>query len=186
MVALSALWLPIVVSAVVVFIASFLAWVVLPHHKKDWHGLKNEEPLREALKGVPPGQYMVPFCADPKTAQSPEMKQKYDEGPNGFIYLKPNGYPNMGKNMLFSFIFYLVVSFLTAYVASHTVNAGADYLDVFRVVGATAMLAYAAGFIPNAIWFGRGFGATFKEVLDGIVYGLLTAGVFGWLWPGAA
>ncbi len=183
MTALSALWLPIVVSAIVVFAASFLAWVVLPHHRQDWGPLPDEEGTRAKLvdQGLEPGQYMIPYCEDPNNA-TPEIKQKFKEGPIVYLLARPS-MPGMGKNLGLMFAFYLAVSFFTAYIASHALPEEASYLAVFRIVGATATLAYVAGGVPNAVWFGRSWSSTFKEALDGVAYGLLTAGVFGWLWP---
>ena len=57
------------------------------------------------------------------------------------------------------------------------------YLKVFQVVGATAFLGYAAGQVPAAIWMGKPWIVAWKEVFDGLIYGLVTAGAFGWLWP---
>jgi hypothetical protein len=76
-----------------------------------------------------------------------------------------------------------VVSFFVAYVASHTLEPGAPYLRVFRIAGATAFLAYAAGQVPAAIWMGKPWAVAIKEVFDGLLYGLVTGGAFGWLWP---
>jgi hypothetical protein len=80
-------------------------------------------------------------------------------------------------------VFTLVVSFFVAYVACHALSAGEPYLKVFQIVGAVAFLAYAAGQLPAAIWMGKPWAVAWKEVFDGLVYGLLTAGTFGWLWP---
>ena len=39
------------------------------------------------------------------------------------------------------------------------------------------------GNLPNSIWWGKPWRNTCLEALDGVLYGLLTAGSFGWLWP---
>ena len=184
MVVLSSLWLPIVLSAVVVFMASFFVWMVLPHHRKDWTKLKDEDAVRKVLndQGIGAGQYQMPYCKTAKEMADPEVKKRMDEGPVAILTVMP-GPPNMGRNLSMTFTHYLVVSFLVAYVAAHTVPADAAYLAVFRVVGTVAVLSYCAGLIPAAIWFGRSWSSTAWELLDGIAYGLLTAGTFAWLWP---
>ena len=48
-----------------------------------------------------------------------------------------------------------------------------------------AVAIYALSNIMNSIWKGVRWGTTFKYVVDGIVYGLVTGGTFGWLWPKA-
>ncbi len=180
------LWLPIVVSSVVVFIASGLAWMVLPHHKPDIKGLPDEDGFLDALRSMSlkPGQYMYPFCSCGSDMKDPEFNKKYEAGPHGMIIAAP-GAPSFGRNLLFVFIFYLVVGFFVAYIASITLAAGDEFARVFRVTGPVAILAYAFGMIPNALFFGRTFRSVSMDVLDGVVYGLLTAAIFGIFWPAA-
>ena len=183
---LSTLWLPILVSAIVVFILSALAWTVLPHHKKEWQPLPNEDAVLNAMAGSPPapGQYALPYYADPKERDNPALKAKLQRGPVGFLTVVPNGAPGMGPMMGKAFVFNLIVSFLVAYVAWHAL-AGREitYLAVFRIVGAVASMSYVLATVPESIWFGRPWRSMALGAVDGLVYGLFTAGVFGWLWP---
>jgi hypothetical protein len=185
MVSLGALWLPILLSAVLVFVLSSIIHMVLGYHRSDYTRLPNEDAVRAAIRsGNPaPAQYIIPYCADPKGMESPEMKQKVAEGPIGVLNLKPAGSYGMGASLAQWFLFALLVSFFVAYVASHALLPGAPYLHVFRIVGAVAFLAYAAGQVPAAIWMGKPWPVAIKEVIDGLLYGLVTAGTFGWLWP---
>jgi hypothetical protein len=185
MVTLGALWLPIVLSAVLVFILSAIVHMVLRYHASDYSKLPNEDGVRAAIRTGNPGpaQYIIPYCATPKEMESPEMKQKYAEGPIAVMNLKAPGYQGMGPMLLQWFVFTLVVSFFVAYVAAHTVPPGTAYLEVFRVLGAIGFLAYGAGQIPAAIWMGKPWSVALKELFDGLLYGLVTAGTFGWLWP---
>jgi hypothetical protein len=185
MVSLGSLWLPIVLSAVLVFIASSIIHMVLKYHNKDYTRLPNEDAVRAAIRtGNPlPGQYIIPYCSDMKEMEKPEVKQKYIEGPVGVLNLLQPGLPKMGKNLSQWFVFILVVSFFIAYIAAHSIPAGARYLEVFRVVGATGFLAYGAGQFTSAIWMGKPWKVAWKEAFDGLIYGLVTAGTFGWLWP---
>lgn len=184
MVTIGALWLPIVVSAVLVFIASAIAWMVLPHHRSDYQKLPGEAGLLDAIRKqkVAPGQYVFP-CIDMKEMSKPDNVKRYQEGPVGFMTVRQPGPPGMTKQLILWFIFLIVVSIFVAYLTGRTVASGAHYLAVFRVAGTTAVLAYAASHIPNGIWQGRPWNTVAKEIADGIVYGLLTAGTFGWLWP---
>ena len=50
MTALSALLVPIVLSAVIVFVASFIIHMALPWHKSDYPKVPNEDRVREALR----------------------------------------------------------------------------------------------------------------------------------------
>ena len=183
MVAIGPLWLAIVLSGVLVWIASFLVWVVLPHHKRDFKAVPNEDAARSALANTPPGQYNIPNIASRDDLKNPAEAKKFDDGPVGFLTILPNGMPSMGKNMVLSFVYYLVVGALVAYVTGRTLPPGTEYLAVFRLTGTVAWLAYGFAVVPDAIWFGRPWSAIAKALVDALIYGLLTAGVFAWLWP---
>ncbi len=185
MVTLGALWQPIILSAILVFILSAIIHMVLKYHNSDYRPFANEDAVRAAIRaGNPsPAQYVIPYCAEMKDMEKPEVKQKYIDGPIAVINIKPNGAFTMGPTLGQWFVFILVVSFFVAYVAVHTIPAGTPYLEVFRVVGAVAFLAYAFGQIPAAIWMGKPWAVAIKEAFDGLLYGLVTAGTFGWLWP---
>jgi hypothetical protein len=182
MVPLTALWLPIVVSAVIVFVASSVMHMVLPYHRSDYVGLPDEDKVRAALRGLPRGRYIVPHCTH-QNMKSPEVVAKYKEGPVGMITIFPSGPPNMGKFLGQWFGFLLIVSFFVAYLAGSTLAPGTHYLQVFRVVGTAGFLAYGLANLSNGIWKGQPWSATIKEVIDGLIFGLLTGGTFGWLWP---
>jgi hypothetical protein len=184
MVPLAALWLPIVLSAVIVFIASSIMHMVLPYHKSDYSQLPNEDTVRATLRAanLKRGLYVMPYCTH-KDMKSPETMAKYKEGPVGFITILPSGPPAMPKFLIQWFVYCLVIGFFVAYLAAHTIAPGTNYLEVFRVVGTAAFLAYGLGLVINGIWKGQMWGNTMKEVFDGLVYSLLTAGTFGWLWP---
>ena len=184
MVALSSLWLPIVLSAVIVFIASSIIHMVLPYHRGDYTKLPDEDRVLTPLRGVglKPGLYVFPYCTH-KEMKSPAVIEKYKQGPVGLMTIFPSGPPAMPKFLGLWFVYCLIVSFFVAYLTGHTVAPGVRYLAVFRVAGTAAFLAYGIGNIPNAIWRGWPWSNVVKEVVDGLIYGLLTAGTFGWLWP---
>lgn len=184
---LAELWLPILLSSVAVFVASFLAWTVSPHHKPDFKKIPNEQGFLEALRtnNTPPGQYVFPYCHG-LDMKDPEVKKRYMESPKGLLNVWP-GLPNMGRNMVLSFIFYLVVGVFVAYIGNLALgdDPAPVYLRVFQVTGAAAVMAYCMALIPTAIWFNKPLRSTVMDVIDGVVYALLTAGFFGWLWPRA-
>ena len=125
MVLLAQLWLPIVASAVFVFIASSLINMLLQFwHRPDYHGFSNEDEVREALrKGMSePGMYNVPFCT-PDGMKSPETQQKFKDGPLAMIALKRGAPMNMGPMLLQWFVFCLLVSFLCAFLAAGSTAA---------------------------------------------------------------
>jgi hypothetical protein len=175
------LWLPVVISAVIVFVASALVWMVLPWHKSDYRPTVDEDRVREALRGLAVGQYVVPFCADPAALKDEAMRTRYLEGPQAFITVAPNRLPRMLPKLLAAFAYYVVVGVACAYMVSRTLPASADYLQVFRVAGTVAFLAYGIAYIQDSIWFSRPWSLTCKNLVDALIYGLLTGGIFGWL-----
>jgi hypothetical protein len=179
-----ALWLPILLSAVIVFIASSILHMLLPYHKGDYRRVQDEDKLLPALRsaGLSRGHYVFPYCT-PKEMKSPAMVEKYTQGPVGMITVFPSGPPALPKFLGMWFVYCLLISFFVAYLAAHTIAPGAYYLKVFRIVGTAAFLAYGFGTVSNAIWKGQTLSFTIKEVVDGLIYALLTAGTFGWLWP---
>jgi hypothetical protein len=184
MVPLASLWLPIVLSAVIVFIASSIMHMLLTYHRSDYSQLPDEDTFLTGLRpsNLKRGLYVFPHCL-PKDMKSPAMIEKYKQGPVGFLMIMPSGPPALPKFLAQWFGFCLLVSLFVAYLTGHTVAEGARYLAVFRVAGTAAFLAYGMGNITNGIWRGQTWSTVFKEVIDGLIYGLLTAGVFGWLWP---
>ncbi len=184
MVSLVALLIPVLLSAVIVFIASSIMHMVLPYHRSDYRQLPDEDKVLPSLRsaGLTPGLYNFPHCTH-KDMKSPAMQEKFKQGPVGFLTVIPSGPVAMPKFLILWFIYCLIVGFFVAYLAAHTVAPGAQYLAVFRVVGTAAFLAYGLGNLSNGIWKGQPWSMVFKESFDGLVYGLLTAGTFGWLWP---
>ena len=163
--------------------ASSVIWMVLQYHNSEWRKLPDEEGARSVLKGIEPGQYSVPHAVNAADRNDPAWQEKYREGPCAMLVILPHGTLAMGKQLTQWFVFCVIASILVAYVTSVALTAGADYLHVFRIAGTVAVLTYAGAVPIKAIWFGYTWSATAKDMLDGLIYGLLTAGVFGWLWP---
>ena len=184
MVPLTALWLPIVLSAIIVFVASSIMHMLLPYHQGDYRQLPEEDKLLAALRtvGLQRGLYIFPYGTH-KEMKSPALIEKYKQGPVGMITVFPNGPPAMPKYLGQWFAYTLIIGFFVAYLTGRTVAPGVHYLVVFRVAGTAAFLAYGLGNLSNGIWKGQPWSMTLKEIIDGLVYGLLTAGTFGWLWP---
>ena len=185
MVELMALWLPIILSAVIVFVASSIIHMLLPIHKSEYGKLPDEANVLAKLREAnpKPGEYMFPCAASMKDSATPEMQAKFREGPCGFMTVIPTGAPAMGKPLTLWFVYTLVVGICVAYVGQLTLPVGTDYGTVFRLTGTVAILCYCVAYIPNSIWRGVPWVSTLKHLFDGVVYGLLTGGTFGWLWP---
>jgi hypothetical protein len=184
MLSVVALWMPILLAAVVVFIASSVIHMVLPYHRNNYKKLPEEDKIRAALRALnlAPGLYHTPFCTH-KEMNTPEAKAKFVEGPVALMTVFPNGPVNMGKFLGLWFAFCVLVEILVAYLAVNTMGRGMRSRHVFRVTGTAAFLAYGIGTLANGIWKGQPWSVVFKEVFDGLIYSLLTAGTFGWLWP---
>ena len=184
MISLTSLWLPILLSGVAVFIASSILHMLTPWHKGDFKKLPDEDRAREGLRAlaIPPGDYMTPCPSSPEEMKSPEFAEKLKQGPRMIMTVMPTGPFSMGKNLLMWFIYCVVVSGFAACVAAVTLPKGAPYMRVFHVVGATAFIGYSLALWQGTIWYQRSWITTLKQTIDGLIYGLITAGIFGWLW----
>lgn len=182
---LTALWLPILLSSVVVFIVSALIHMVIGWHKGDYPGLPDEARFGDAVRplAIPPGEYMIPRPKSMADMKSPEFIEKRKTGPVMMVTVFPTGVTGMGSNLLQWFIYSLVVGLFAAYITGRALAPGAHYLQVFRFAGATAFFCYSVALWQMSIWYRRKWSTTIKSTIDGLIYGLLTAGVFGWLWP---
>ncbi|HSR42463.1 MAG TPA: hypothetical protein VLL48_09830 [Longimicrobiales bacterium] len=188
MVGIPALWLPIVVAAVLVFVASSVIHMVLPYHKGDWKKVPQEDAFMEAARKleIPAGDYAVPYAGSSEALKSEEFKEKARKGPVAFMTVLPPGDPfAMGAQLGQWFVYLLVVGVFAAYVTGRALGPGAEYAAVFRFAGVTAFAGYGLAHLQRSIWYAQAWSTTLKNVFDGLVYGLLTAGAFGWLWPDA-
>lgn len=179
---LTELWVPILISTVVLFVLSFTAWVILPHHFNDYQRLPNEQQFMDAIgpMNLPSGNYMFPY-ADSKADQgTPEFAEKYKAGPRGTIQIFEM--PNMGVNMAKTIVFFLVTTVVIAYVtyAACPPKAASQFLEVFRIAGTIGILVHASSGILNGIWFKR---KMITDSIDGVVYGLVLGLIFAIFWP---
>ncbi len=177
------LWVPILISALACWVISAISWAALPFHNRQWHKLPNEDAVADALRaGISgAGLYSVPH-AGAEGAKSPGLNEKMAKGPIAFITVLPTGMPSMGKMMALSVLYNVVVSVFIAYIASHTLAAGAEYLTVFRVTGTVAFMAHAMASVPDSIWFGKPWSSYGLQLVDALAYSLVVGGVFGWRW----
>jgi hypothetical protein len=181
------LWLPVVVSVVAVFILSALLHMVLKYHRADYKQLAEEDAVAQALrKAAPsPGVYAMPYCTDPSQMKDPAVRKKFEDGPIALLNVMRNGPPNMAKNLIQWFLFCFLVSFFAAYVARHTLNYGADGLQVLRIITTIAFVGYGFGPIQSSIWGGIPWSNTLRGLIDAAVYSLVTGFAFKLLWPAA-
>jgi hypothetical protein len=185
MVPLTSLWLPILVAAVLVFVASSLIHMVLGYHAGDWKKLPSQDAVQDALRPftIAPGDYLVPRPDSMADMNTPAFKAKRDKGPVFVMTVWPNGQHGMAKNLILWFLFAIVVGKFAGYVAGITLGPGAPYLTVFRITGTVAFAGYSLALLQHSIWYQRSWKTTLISVFDGLIYALLTGGAFGWLWP---
>lgn len=184
--ALLSLWLPIILSAVVVFVISSLIHMVIKWHGPDYRGFSNEDAVRAAINaGKPtPGRYVIPWCRDMKEMGTDAMLQKYRDGPIGQIVLAPNGVPGIGKSLGLWFLFSLAVAVIGALLATQLFGLDpARGRAAAKLVGAVSFLAYGFGTITESIWASRPWTSSAKYLLDAALYAVGSGLVFGWLWP---
>lgn len=180
------LWVPIVASAAAVWVLGAVIWMVMPHRKKEWRSVGDDERFQTTLRGfnLSPGYYMFPYCGGGEDMKSEKMQEMWKQGPVGTLHVW-SGMRSMGACMGFSFIFNVVASTFVAYLAWNAFSnqASPNYLEVFQITATAAFMAYTFALIPGGIWFGKPIKSIMYDVVDGLVMGLVTGGVFGWLWP---
>jgi hypothetical protein len=187
MVPLTSLVVPIVLSAIVVFFASFVIHMVLTYHRTDMVKMPDaqEDAILDAVRrlNLPPGDYGMPHPGSPDRMRDPAFLARMTKGPIVFLTVAPGAPPSLGKNLAQWYVHVVIVTTFAAYVTGRALAPGTDYLTVFRFIGTTAFMGYALGAVPESIWYKRAWSRTMKQVFDGLVYASLSAGVFGWLWP---
>jgi len=188
MVPITSLVIPILLAAVLMFVASSLIHMVLGYHRADYNRLPREDEVQAALRGfnIPPNDYLVPRPESPGAMRDPAFLEKYKKGPVLMMTImppSPGGTPAMGAQLAQWFVYCIVVGVVAAYMAGRALGPGAPYLAVFRFAGATAFIAHSLALPQYSIWYHRNWGTTLRSMFDGLIYGLLTGGAFGWLWP---
>ena len=185
MTALTALWLPILLSAIIVFVASSIIHMLPLWHQKDYPPMPQQDAVLQALGpfSIPPGDYMLPRAKNMAEMKTPEFTEKLKRGPVMVATVIRGDSMSMGRSLGLWFLYLVVIGILAAYVAGRALPPGADYLEVFRFAGTTAFIAYAVGLWQMSIWYHRAWKYTVVATIDGLIYALLTAGTFGWLWP---
>ena len=159
--------------------------MMTPWHKHDYATLPHEEATLDALRplAIPPGDYMAPRPTSAASMRSPEFVERANRGPVMVLTVLPNGMAPMGGLLAKWFVYLVVVALFAGYIASRALPPGADYLAVFRFVGATAFLGLALALWQMAIWYRRSMGTTVRSTIDGLIYAGIMGGTFGWLWP---
>jgi hypothetical protein len=179
------LWLPVLASAVVVFLASSVLHMVLRYHRADYKALPSEDAVGEVLRKttLSPGLYMMPYCADAKSMNDPAVIERFTKGPVAVIAVLRSGPPNLGRHLALWFGFCALVSFVSGYIARHTLQPGAEAMNVMRITGTVAFVAYGMSSLTSYIWKGEPLANTMRGILDAVVYSILTGLVFRMLWP---
>lgn len=185
MVSLAQLWLPILLSAVFVFIASSILHMVLrAWHGADCRGFSNEDEVRATMRkgSAGAGIYIVPYCK-PEDMKKAETQEKFKEGPVAFVFMRASGPMNMAAPLIQWFVFCLLVSIFAAYLAGATLAPATASMQVFRVAGTAALMGHAFGSLPMGIWWGHPWPSAIKHAIDGVIYALIVGATFMWLWP---
>ena len=185
MTGLFAVWMPILLSAVFVFVASSIIHMASPWHKSDYPKMPNEGQVMDALRplAIPPGDYFFPRPSSAADMKSPAFADKMKAGPVVVMTVMPSGPMSMGRNLVLWFLYAVVIGVFAAYIAGRALPPGTVYLRVFQFAGATAFIGYSAALWQMSIWYRRSWTTTIKATVDGLIYAMLTAGTFGWLWP---
>jgi hypothetical protein len=180
---LAHLWLPIVVSAVAVFVLSAASHMLTPWRRTEWGRTAAQDALQRAIEGVAPGQYGFPAAPSQKEQMGPEWMARWAKGPSGWLTVAPPGPFSMGRNMGLSLLAFLVITLLVAYLACLSLGPGTATLTIVRFFSTAGVLAYAAGPVFASIWYHRPWRTWLMDLFDAFLFGFATAAVFALLWP---
>ena len=186
MVSALTLWAPILLSALLVFVASSVIHMFLTYHRRDTRGVQDEDDVMDALRGfeIPPGDYVIPHAGSPEAMRSEAFLEKVRRGPVVFMTVVPERrMTSMRSHLVQWYLYCAVVGLFTAYVTGQALGPGAEHTEVFHIASTTAFIGYAMALLQRSIWYSQNWGATARNMFDGLIYALLTGGTFGWLWP---
>ena len=98
MVSVASFLIPIVISAVFVFIASSIIHTATPWHKNDFKKVPDEDGVLRALRpfNLQPGEYGFPKPDSMKDMQSPEFQEKLKPGDTLKAEIEGIGAMNLG------------------------------------------------------------------------------------------
>ncbi|MEQ1856641.1 MAG: hypothetical protein ABL963_09225 [Longimicrobiales bacterium] len=183
---ITSLWLPILIASVLVFIMSSIIHMFFTYHRNDYSPIADEDRAQDALRALDlaPGEYMLPYTGSMENMRSDTYQQRIKKGPVVMMtVMRPDMVFSMGSQLTQWFAYTLLVGIVVAYVGGRFVPASADYLQVFRLTGTVAFACYSMALMQRTIWFSQSWVSTLKSMFDGLLYALLTAGAFAWLWP---
>jgi hypothetical protein len=185
MVDLLALWKPILVSAVFVFLTMAVTHMIPGWHQRDMKAVPGEDRVMDTLRAlnVTPGEYRFPFGATTKEMEAPEFVLKMKSGPVGSMTIRPTGELPFGRMMGLWFVYSVVISGIAACVAGAVHGPGAPFEAVVTLTGIIAFCCYVVAHWQNWIWWGRSTRITLTYSVDGLLYAIVTGATFGWLWP---
>lgn len=188
------LWLPILLSAAAVWVVAAVVWMALPHHKRDFIPLPDppstpgggEDRFMEHLRatGIPPGNYVFPdfHGGGGEAMKSEKVQTALKDGPVGHLSVWKTPL-TMGDKMIATFVVYLVVSILIAYLTRVALPGPASFAKVFQVTTTAGVLAYCFSFIPTSIWWGSYKRTIIANIFDGVLFAVITGAIFAWRWP---
>jgi len=185
MVTVFQLWQPILLAAVLVFVASSIIHMVLGYHAGDYKKVPREDEALAAMRpfNLEPGDYCMPRAGSMAAMKDPEFQKKWKAGPVIFFTVIPNANPGMAAQFIGWFLYSVFIGMTAAYVTGLAYGPGADYMHIFRMATTVAFIGYAGALPSFSIWYKRSWRTTLVGMFDGLIYGMLTAGTLGWLWP---
>lgn len=179
---LLSLWLPVLVSGDV-WIASAIVWMALPHHKRDFINLPDENAFSEFLRksGIPSGSYVFPDFRGRDEMKDERTCKQLETGPVGHLSIWPTPL-TMGGKLIATFVVYLAISTTIAHLTRVALPGPAPFAWVFQIAGTAGILAYCFSFNPTGVWFGAYKRTLIASFIDGIAFGCITGAIFAWLW----
>ncbi len=166
------------VGGIILFVWSFLAWVVLPLHTPSMHKIPNEDAVMSMLKQSLPDKavYLFPHGPGMTPDQSAQnaWAEKMKQGPTGMIIFNPNGTdPMMPGQMLVGFVLDLLSALLVAWLLTRSTALGSSFAGRVAFCGMFGIFAMLFDYLMMWNWMGYPGDFTVGLILDGIIAWLL-------------
>ena len=167
------------IGGIILFIWSFLAWVLLPLHTPTLHGITNEDAVISALQQSLPDKavYLFPHSPGMNADQAAQnaWADKMKRGPTGLIVYNPAGSdPMMPGQMVVGLILNILSAMLVAWLLTRSTALGSSYFGRVAFCGIFAIFATLFDYLTMWNWMGYPQDFTVALILDSFIAWLLS------------
>ena len=167
-----------VVGGVILFVWSFLAWVVLPLHESTIKAIPNEDAVMGMLQQSMTEKSVYIFPRNPgikaDQAAMDAWGQKMKRGPVGMLIYDPVGMePMMPSQMVVGFILDILSALIAAWFLARSTAMASSYVARVAYCGMLGIFVSVFSHLMNWNWMGFPTDFTTGLVVDSIISWIL-------------